>query len=86
VSSISKKEKVDQEEDSKAKFTRRSIKETITVCPICFSPTVSQSGLFNRKYVCTNENCNWEGSLAIEVSAEDYKQFVKKREEDSLHK
>ena len=59
---------------------RRSIKETITVCPKCFSPSKMTPGFFiASSYSCENPDCGWTGTLAIEVDIEDYQKFLAKQ-------
>jgi hypothetical protein len=59
---------------------RRSIRETLTVCPKCFSPSKMTPGFFiASSYSCENPECNWTGTLAIEVDREDYKEFLEKQ-------
>lgn len=59
---------------------RRSIKETMTVCPKCFSPTKRIPTVFtSSRYSCTNSECGWAGSLVIEVDREEYQEFMLKQ-------
>jgi hypothetical protein len=70
------------EEDTEVKIRRSSMKEVLTVCPKCFSPTkISTADIFSKEFACTSEKCGWIGSLAIEVQRDDYREFVKKRKE-----
>lgn len=63
---------------------RRPIKETLTVCPKCFSPSKMTPGfLIASSYSCENPECSWTGTLAIEVDREEYKEFLEKQARQS---
>ncbi len=34
------------------------------------------------KHSCKNEECGWSGTIAIEVSLDDYREFVKQRQQE----
>ena len=61
----------------------RSVKETLTVCPKCFSRTRLIPGFFSSRYSCENPVCGWAGSLVIEVDRTDYQEFLEKRSRES---
>ncbi len=61
------------------RIRRRSIKETLTVCPKCFSPSKLIPGFFSSRYSCENPACGWVGSLVIEVDRTDYQEFLEKQ-------
>ncbi|MHA1550985.1 MAG: hypothetical protein ACTSQC_03490 [Candidatus Heimdallarchaeaceae archaeon] len=69
-----------EEHFEEPRVRRRSIKETLTVCPKCFSPSKMTPGFFiASSYSCENPECSWTGTLAIEVDREDYKEFLEKQ-------
>ena len=62
------------------KIKRRSIRDVLTVCPICFSPSKPTTEIFiPGHYTCTNKDCGWNGTMAIEVTKEDYEKFREER-------
>ncbi len=62
------------------KIKRRSIRDVLTVCPICFSPSKPTTEIFiPGHYTCTNKDCGWNGTIPIEVTKEDYEKFRKER-------
>ena len=67
------------------KIKRRSIREILTVCPICFSPSKPTTEIFiPGHYTCSNKECGWNGTIPIEVTKEDYEKFMKEREQTKL--
>ena len=57
----------------------------MTVCPVCFYPTKYLPAVFGvPKHLCTNEECGWSGTIAIEVSKEDYENFLEERKKEKL--
>ena len=73
------------EKDSfeKPGFRRRSIRETLTVCPKCFSVTKMTPGVFiSASYSCSNPDCNWSGTLVIEVDKTEYMDFLAKQSQE----
>lgn len=67
------------------KIKRRSIREVLTVCPICFSPSKPTTEIFiPGHYTCSNKECGWNGTIPIEVNKEDYEKFRKEREQSKL--
>ncbi|GAH51028.1 unnamed protein product [marine sediment metagenome] len=74
----------DEEPFEEPRVRRRSIKETLTVCPKCFSITKMTPGLFiSSSYSCENPECGWTGTLAIEVDRTDYQEFLEKQARQS---
>ncbi|MBY9002161.1 MAG: hypothetical protein KGD64_14670 [Candidatus Heimdallarchaeota archaeon] len=69
-----------KDSSEKPHFRRRSIKETLTVCPKCFSTTKMTPGLFiSASYTCSNHECGWVGTLGIEVDRQEYMEFLEKQ-------
>ena len=67
--------------ENQPKMKRRSRKDIMTVCPLCFSPSkITNADIFTVYYACTSESCKWEGTLPIEVSKEDYAKFKQEQE------
>ena len=60
------------ESEIQPKIRRRAIRDSIVVCPVCFSKTENKSSIFRTFHKCSNSECGWEGSITIEVSVEDY--------------
>ncbi|MHA1867917.1 MAG: hypothetical protein ACTSVB_03080 [Candidatus Heimdallarchaeaceae archaeon] len=56
----------------------KSIRDRVEVCPICFSIVKRSPQIFdvNSTFHCTNSDCGWSGSFAVEVDIDDYKQFL----------
>ena len=67
--------------ENQPKLKRRFRRDIITVCPLCFSPSkITNADIFTVIYACTDEKCNWEGTIPIEVSKEDYAKFKQKQD------
>ena len=59
---------------------KRSIKDVVSVCPVCFNPTNYIAAVFGMaQHSCKNEECGWSGTIAVEVSLDDYREFIKQR-------
>ncbi len=55
----------------------------MTVCPVCFHATKYIPAVFGMpQHVCRNEECGWSGTIAVEVSVEDYEEFIKKQQQE----
>ena len=65
------------------RIRRRPIRESLTVCPRCFSPTKLTPGFFSSSYSCENLDCGWVGSLVIEVDRTEYQEFLEKQARQS---
>jgi hypothetical protein len=65
------------------RMRRRPIRETLTVCPKCFSQTKLTPGFFSSSYSCENQGCGWVGSLVIEVDRTEYQEFLEKQARQS---
>ncbi len=56
----------------------------MSVCPACFHPTKYIPAVFGMpQHSCTNEECGWSGTIAVEVNFEDYKEFVKQQQQEN---
>ncbi len=63
------------------KIKKRPIRDILTVCPICFSPSKPTTEIFiPGHYTCTDKDCGWSGTIPIEVTREDYEKFREERE------
>ena len=70
----------EDEEFPKPPIKRRSIKDTVSVCPKCMYPTKYIPAVFGTpQRICTNDDCGWSGTITIEVTREDYEEFMKNR-------
>lgn len=81
--SINSFEKDDLDEDiPDVRVRRRSIRESIKVCPVCFSHAkIEKADIFMVIFACTKEECGWSGPVAIEVNQDDYNDFFEKHKE-----
>lgn len=74
----------DEDPFEEPRMRRRSMRETLTVCPKCFSISkMNPGGLFSSSYHCENPACGWVGTLVIEVDRTDYQEFLEKRARES---
>ncbi len=62
------------------KIRRRSLRDVVTVCPICFYVSRNESSIFSPYFSCTNSECGWSGSIPIEVSNEDYDKHMQNQQ------
>jgi len=64
--------------DKRPKITKRSTKDILQVCPLCFFPLRKTPTIFSvsQTYHCRNKECGWSGAIAIEVDKEDYNAFL----------
>ncbi|MHA1205438.1 MAG: hypothetical protein ACTSRR_12480 [Candidatus Heimdallarchaeaceae archaeon] len=60
----------------------KPMRDRVEVCPICFSIVKRSPQIFdvNNTFHCTNSDCGWSGSFAVEVDINEYKQFIKDRQ------
>jgi len=72
-----------EEEFPKPSIKKRSIKDVVSVCPSCFYPSKYIPAVFGMpRFSCTNEECDWTGIIAVEVSLEDYQELAQKRKQE----
>ncbi|MHA1304376.1 MAG: hypothetical protein ACTSQE_01015 [Candidatus Heimdallarchaeaceae archaeon] len=71
-----------KKDSSKPEVKKKNLREVVEVCPQCFSilKRTPQIFDFNQNFHCSNEDCGWTGSFAIEVNINDYEKFMKDRE------
>ena len=66
-------------------IARRSPKDVVKICPICFSPVRYIGNVFEfiLTYECTNPDCGWKGNIVVEISKEDYEEMKEKQKKKS---